>query len=391
VNPPLSVAVIAACPFPYPRGTPIRILRMSESLAARGHNVEVITYHLGQRIVDLPFRVHRIPRVPTYRRLSPGPSYQKLLIVDPLLMARVNRVLHTRHFDVIHAHHYEGLLAALPAARRLKIPVVFDVHTLLSSELPHYALGLPKSVLRTLGDALDRTLPRRADHIVAVTNAIRNRLMHEIGIPAGKITTVYTGAEAEHFNPGTTPDPQDAPRTLIYTGTLEEYQRIDLMLRAFRGVVDRQPDVRLKIVTDASFEPYENLVRNLRLGAHLDVVQADYFQLPQVLHSAMIALSPRVVCDGLPIKVLNYMATGRAIVAFAGSAEIVENGVTGMVVEDNDVEAFSASILGLLDDPDRARSLGRHARARVEEFFVWESAVVILEKIYWGLLKGRRA
>jgi glycosyltransferase involved in cell wall biosynthesis len=155
--------------------------------------------------------------------------------------------------------------------------------------------------------------------------------------------------------------------------------------------LDRQPDVRLKIVGDASLDPYQHLVGDLQLGGHLDIVQADYFQLPQVLHSAMIALSPRVVCDGLPVKVLNYMATGRAIVAFAGSAEIVENGVTGIVVEDNDVEAFSASILGLLDEPDRARSLGRRARAKVEEFFVWESAVVALEKIYRGLLRVRRA
>jgi len=83
-----SVAVIAACPFPIRGGTPIRILRMAESLAARGHHVEVITYHLGQRVVDLPFAVHRIPRVPTYQRLKPGPSYQKLLLVDPLLAAR---------------------------------------------------------------------------------------------------------------------------------------------------------------------------------------------------------------------------------------------------------------------------------------------------------------
>jgi len=65
-----------------------------------------------------------------------------------------------------------------------------------------------------IGDALDRLLPKRADHIVAVTQAIRTRLMHEIGIPAGKVTTVYTGAEAEHFStaaatdrPGRGPDP----------------------------------------------------------------------------------------------------------------------------------------------------------------------------------------
>lgn len=389
MNTGLSIAVIAACPFPYPRGTPIRILRMAESLVARGHHVEVISYHLGQRVVDLPFVVHRIPRVPTYHRLAPGPSYQKLLLVDPLLTLRVLSVVRSRRFDVIHAHHYEGLLAALPAARLLRIPLVFDVHTLLSTELPHYSLGLPKALLCNLGDALDRMLPRRADHIVAVTHAIRSRLMHEIGISADRITTIYTGVEAEHFHTAAAPDPRVAARTLIYTGTLEDYQRIDLMLMAFRRVLDQQSDVRLKIVSDASLGPYRSLIRDLGLQEHLDLIQADYFHLPEILHTAVIALSPRVVCDGLPIKMLNYMATGRAIVAFRGSAEILEHDRTAIVVPDNDVEAFSAAILALLDDPLRAQMLGNNARARVEEFFVWESAAIALEKIYGGLLSPR--
>jgi glycosyltransferase involved in cell wall biosynthesis len=362
---------------------------MAESLVARGHHVEVITYHLGQHLVELPFKVHRIPAVPTYHRMTPGPSYQKVLLLDPLLTLKVLSVVGSGHFDVIHAHHYEGLLAALPAARRYGIPTVFDVHTLLASELPHYKLGLPRGLLRLIGEAMDRLVPARADHIVAVTKTIRNRLMHEIGIPADRVTTVYTGAEADHFSAVASEEPATATRTLIYTGTLEEYQRIDLMLQAFRRVLDMQPDVRLKIVSDASLERYRGMIRDLRLDDHIDMVTAGYFGLPAQLHSAMIALSPRVVCDGLPAKMLNYMATGRAIVAFAGSAEAIQDGDTGIVVEDGNIQAFSAAILELLDRPERARELGRNARTRVEEFFVWESAARALEKIY-DALPGRR-
>jgi glycosyltransferase involved in cell wall biosynthesis len=360
----------------------VRILRMAESLVARGHHVEVITYHLGQRVADLPFMVHRIPRVLTYKRLVPGPSYQKLLVVDPLLSAKVYSVARSGRFDILHAHHYEGMLAALPAARRLRIPLVFDVHTLLASELPHYSMGIPQVVLRSVGDALDRLVPAQADHIVAVTQGIRHRLMHEIGIPASKVTTVYSGAEAEHFTEALNVEAPDAARTLIYTGTLEAYQRIDLMLLALRRVVDQRPDVRLKVVSDAGLDEYRELINRLDLGGHIDLVRAGYFELPAQLHSGMIALSPRVVCDGFPLKVLNYMATGRAIVAFEGSGEALQDGVSGVKVKDNDVEAFGAAILGLLADPARAAELGQNARRRVEEFFVWESAVQLLEGIY---------
>jgi len=384
-----SVAVVAACPFPQPRGTPIRIFRMAESLAARGHRVEVITYHLGQKLGDVSFPISRIPNIPTYGRLRPGPSYQKLLLVDPVLAIKILSVLRRRRFDLIHAHHYEGLLASLPAARLLGLPVVFDVHTLLRSELPHYSLGLPRTTLHWIGQILDRWLPPLADHIVAVTDAIRGRLIGEMGMNPEKITTVYTAAELEHFTPSDGIGADAAARTLIYTGTLESYQRIDLMLRALRRVVDQRPDVRLKIVSDSSLEPYADLIQQLQLSPHLELLPDHYFQLPQNLHTALIALSPRVVCDGLPAKILNYMATGRAIVAFAGSAEILEHERTGLVIPNDDVEAFAAAILRLLADPQRARELGRNARLQVEEFFVWEAAVQRLEQIYETVLRRR--
>ncbi len=362
---------------------------MAESLTARGHHVEIVAYHLGETMEDLPFTIHRIPPVPTYHRLAPGPSYQKLFLVDPLLTASVFRLLKSRRFDVIHAHHYEGLLASLPAAAFFKIPIVFDVHTLLSTELPFYSLGLPRGWLRDLGSWLDRLLPPRADHIVAVTNTIRDKLIQQIGIPAERITTVYTGHEVQ----ADAPKPADSPsaeHTLIYTGTVETYQGIDLMLRALRKVLDQRPDVRLKIVSSNPLEPFRGLIRDLNLQPNLDLVQSDYFHLPAQLHSGMIALSPRVHCDGLPIKILNYMATGRAIVAFAGSAEILTDRQTGLVVKDDDIDAFAASILELLANPTFARELGRNAQAHVEEFFVWESAVKLLEDVYRDVLRARR-
>ena len=105
------IAIIAACPFPYPRGTPIRILRMAEGLAAQGHTVHVVTYHLGQQVEELPFRIHRIPNIPTYKKLSPGPTYQKLWLLDTLLASKVNAVVRKEKIHIIHAHHYEGLIA----------------------------------------------------------------------------------------------------------------------------------------------------------------------------------------------------------------------------------------------------------------------------------------
>ena len=60
----LRIAMLAACPFPWPRGTPIRIHRMTEALARHGHEVHVVTYHLGKELSASPYEVHRIRDVP---------------------------------------------------------------------------------------------------------------------------------------------------------------------------------------------------------------------------------------------------------------------------------------------------------------------------------------
>lgn len=385
-----KVAVVAACPFPYPRGTPIRIQRMSESLAARGHEVHVVTYHLGERLTDLPFAVHRIPDIPTYRKTSPGPSYQKIFLVDLLLAIKLYSVVKNQKIDLIHAHHYEGLIAGWLVSRLTGIPVVFDVHTLLSSELPHYELGLPSFLQRGIAAWLDRVLPPRADHVIAVTNTIRDKLTAEIGLPADRVTTVYSAVEADHFHSASLVDAESAPRTLIYTGNLAAYQGVDLMLRAFRLVLDRKPDTVLKIVTDASIDPHRNLIEELGLKDNLVVEYSDYFHLPAALHTARIALNPRLQADGLPAKLLNYMATGRAIVSFAGSGEILHDERTGLLVREESVESFAGAILRLLDDPRLAERLGRAAQEEVQEFFVWESMVKIIEEIYARVLRERK-
>jgi glycosyltransferase involved in cell wall biosynthesis len=149
---PLRIAMVAACPFPYSRGTPIRIYRMSEALANSGHEVHVVTYHLGQGGAAAPFNIHRVPELKFYRKFSPGPSYAKLLLMDPLLTRVLFQVLRAQKFDLVHAHHYEGLLASLAVRPFTKHPVIYDAHTLLESELPSYGAALPAGAKRTVGD-----------------------------------------------------------------------------------------------------------------------------------------------------------------------------------------------------------------------------------------------
>ncbi len=82
---PLSIAMVATCPFHSNLGTPSKILRMSEALAKLEHNIHVITYHFEEDINTEGNNIHRIPNVKYYKKFSPGPTITKLLLLDFLL------------------------------------------------------------------------------------------------------------------------------------------------------------------------------------------------------------------------------------------------------------------------------------------------------------------
>jgi glycosyltransferase involved in cell wall biosynthesis len=375
---PLRVAMVAACPFPWPRGTPIRIHRLAEAVARRGHEVHVATYHLGEEVGDAPFQVHRIRDVPAYRRTDPGPTARKLLQLDPLLAGLLRRLHAELHFDIVHAHHYEGLLVASHAVR--DAPIIYDAHTLLSGELSTYRLGLPRSFVGAVAPLLDRHLPRRADRTIAVSEGIRDTLVSLGASRPDRVHVIPSGVEWEHF-------PTEAGRatdgrTVIFTGNLAPYQGVDLLLEAFAVLHARRADVRLMIVTDSSFAPFEDLARRLGVRNAIEV-RGDAFPEHTVLMSAAtIAANPRVQCDGIPQKLLNYMAAGMPIATFEGSAGPVRHEVTGLRVPDGDTAAMADAMERLLTDGELARRLGDAARVEARRDFSWAGVAARVEEVY---------
>jgi len=386
------IAVIAACPFPLARGTPIRILRLAEALADRGHDVHVLTYHLGSGPVAPTLQIHRIKDVPTYQKLGPGPTYAKLLRVDPLLIGLTRRLLRQYSFDVIHAHHYEGLLVAAAARLGHKIPLVYDAHTLLMNELPSYSLGLPYGLKRAISIGLDRVLPSLADHTVCVTQVIRDRLVAHAGIDPRKVSVVPNGVEFEHFDPAPYADTvRTEGRKVIFTGNLAAYQGVDFLLKAFGLVAARVTDARLVIGTDSAFEPYETLASELGIRDRIDIVPSPGFEdLPKLLAHADVAVNPRIDCDGLPVKLLNYMAAGRAVVSFDSSAPGVIHEQTGWLAPSGNIPALAEGIVTLLNDAGLAAALGRAAREYVANNARWPIAAERCETIYGELIAARK-
>lgn len=382
--PRFRIAMIAACPMPARRGTPLRIERLTEALIARGHHVELITYHVSDDAQSLEFPVHRIFRKRLYRRMPAGPNLRKLALYDPALAVKVWRVLAASRFDVIHAHHLEGLLVALPSRLRYGVPVLYDAHTMLSSELPSYGPGFTRRMVGMVGRWFDGALPSAADHVASVTNDIRDLLTTRHRLPLDRISVVTNGVETAQFRVAAAARSDGLVR-LIYAGTLAPYQDVDLLLEAFAVARRARPNLRLYMAVSSPFDPYEALARKLGIRAAIELVPDSFDALPQRLADAAIAVLPRMHCDGIPQKLLNYMAAGKGIVCSAGSAKLLEHERTGLVVPNGDVQAFAAAIVRLAGDPPLAAALGNAAQEYVERNYSWDQAAERLERIYQRL------
>ena len=172
---------------------------------------------------------------------------------------------------------------------------------------------------------------------------------------------------------------------IIYTGTLAPYQDVGLLLEAFAIAFRQRPDLRLSLCASSGFEPWESRARALRVRGAIDVLPDTFAELPRRLAAARIAVMPRTCCPGIPQKLLNYMAAGKAIVASAGSAKILEDGVTGLIIPNGKVQDFADALLRLAADAPLAAALGKRAREQVVERCSWDRAAEQLECIYGQL------
>jgi len=393
-----SVAMVAACPFPANHGTPGLIREMALSLVARGHEIHVVTYPMGQPMDIEGLQVHRAaPWFPS-RKITVGPtSYRPLL--DLALAIKLHEVVRKYGVRIIHAHNYEGALAGYIAKKTTRSPLLYHAVNTMSDELPSYGFIRPQFLAVGLARLLDAAVPRMADHIIAVSNELREFLLRG-GLDPRAVSFIPAGIDPLMFEN----KDRDRMRSrygigdrplVVYTGTLDRFQRIDLLLRAMRPVLDRRPETVLllaaNIVKPSDQAALEDLAA--RLGIRSNVIfsgERPLEEMPYFVASADVTVLPRPSCPGFPVKLLNYMAASKPIVCYAGSAKGLRNESEALLVEDNDWEGFGRAILRLLEDRDLAARLGAQARQAMADRFDWAVLAGQIEAVYETLLHSQK-
>jgi len=390
----LRVAVVAACPFPSARGSQVLIRDTAQAVAARGHEVHVVTYPFGEHLVPLQqIHVHRGAawRGAIARRL---PYLVRKMLLDLQLIGTLNRVVRDHAIDVIHAHNYEAPLVSFAVRAFHSVPVVYHSHNALGDELGWY---VENRALRRfagwVGRWLDRQVPRRADYAIALTAELRSCLLRS-GVAPQRLRIVPPGAPPQGDDDFAGDRGSCAGRFVVmYAGNLDGYQDLAVLARGFRQFAARAPEAVLVIATHETdwAQRLAPELDELRRSGALEVVMAPSFSVVRrLMRRADVLVCPRSSWSGYPIKLVNYTRAGRAIVAAEGSAKGMRAGVDALVFRNGDDQSLAAALEQLRGDPSLRERLENAAREMSAALPTWEESGAAIEQIYFEVCPSSR-
>jgi glycosyltransferase involved in cell wall biosynthesis len=375
----MRILMIAPEPFFEPRGTPFSEFHRIRALTALGHQVDLVTYPFGQDVTMPGLRVIRSLRPPFVHRVKIGPSFAKLPL-DALLTLTAIRQAVSERYDAIHSHEEGGVIGVLLSAL-LRLPHLYDMHSSLPQQLTNFAFtGSP--LIRRIFLAIERLMIRRSRVVIVICPSLEETV-RAIEPQAQVVLIENAPGSAEEQ---ATPEGAAAVRAslrlqpdtplVLYTGTFEAYQGLDLLFAAMAAVRAKRPDARLLLAGGKS-EQVEKARADARSAGIDDVTifagERPAGEIPAYLLASDVLVSPRSRGTNTPLKIYQYLRSGKPIVAtrLLTHTQVLSDDTA--ILTDASPREFAAGILQAIENPGQSAELGRRARTLAETKYSYEA------------------
>jgi glycosyltransferase involved in cell wall biosynthesis len=302
--------------------------------------------------------------------------------------------------SICHEHNGLFCIGAAFACRRLGIPYVltFSADPLFERNLVgrplrgfHYAVAAWEA----------RFTYNQASKIICVSNPAKQRLVDTWKVAPEKVVVLPNGVDSSLFNPHYDPvrirealELGDSP-VVGFLGGFQPWHGIEILVESLAEVVRKCPGVRLLLIGDGRARPsIERKIDECNLRSKVVITGlVPPEEAPKYLAAVDVAALPYPAFETelwfSPLKLYEYMASGKAIVASrAGQiAEVLVDGTNGLLVEPGDRSALSAAIVRLLENPEERYRLGQNARRQAVEQHSWDRYIQRLEQVYASVLE----
>lgn len=371
----MKILMLAPEPFFQPRGTPISVHFRLKALSGMGHEVDLITYPLGEDRAFPGLRILRVPRWPGLRRIRIGPSPAKLPL-DAMLMLRAMERLATRRYDLVFSHE-EAAFFGTPLARMRGLPHVYDMHSSLPQQLENFRFTRSR-LLKKIFERLEGAVLRRSASVIVICPDLLETVTR---LGWSKKTVLLENVLDFEGPPLTEAAIREARRKiargdekiLLYAGNFQPYQGVERLLEAVARIED--PRVRLLLVGDTP-----DAVADMRdraaaegIAEHVHFTgQVPPDQVPLYIAASDALVSPRISGTNTPLKIYSFLKSGKPLVAtrLRTHTQVLDDRIAFLV--DTDAESMAEGIKSALFSPESA-DRARAAKEKADREYTFEN------------------
>ncbi len=386
--------MIAPTPFFAHRGCHVRIYEEYKALEKLGHELVIVTYHLG----DNPSGV-RVVRIPGwifwYRKYEAGPSWWKLILDGLLLMTAVKEYLRLKP-QIIHAHLHEGMLIAWMVKKITfaKVPIVFDYQGQVAGEVVDHGFIDKKNLLIKAINWGEQVTDQKADLIITSSEQSRKALITKYDEKTIPIKYIRDGVSFSKRSSKVKVEqlrkrlkiPPDK-QVVVYLGILSKYQGVDLLLKAIKRIIERYKLAHFLIMGYPRVDYYRRMT--VRMGISEQVTftgRVSYFESAEYLSLGVIAVSPKISKTEANGKLYNYLALGLPTVVFDSKLNRSILGKLGVYARYNNADDLAKKIYWLLRNPRETQKLALKLRGVSTKKYSWDEPAKEISKSYGFLV-----
>jgi len=382
------ILLISPQPYFQWRGSPLRVGFNVQALAELGYDVDLLVMPVGEDRETPGVTVTRAPNILRVKNLAIGPSAAKA-ILDIALYFKAAALTRKNEYAVIHGIEDAGPIAAV-LARRHHTKMIFEKH----SDPASYHKGFIRNCIMAAYRRVERFSILRADAVIGTGPALVEQarqiapgkpVHHIFDIPSSLVEPDPAKAAEVRKELGI---PTDGVLAL-YVGSFAVYQGIDLLFQSLPPALKQTPNLRIAIIGGSE---EQIAARKAKLAAEgcadrvffLGHIAPD--TLPHTLAAADILLSPRIAGGNTPLKLLDYLKAGGAIVACDNPANRLILDESNACLEEPMPDAFANGITKLAADADLRKRLGAGGHTLYETTYNYAQYKKRLGEVYAQLL-----
>lgn len=383
------VLMVTPQPFFEERGTPIAVAMAARALVESGYAVDVLAFPVGTDPGIEGVRIERCANPFGFRHIRVGFSLRKALL-DLSLLRSLARLLSARMYSVVHAVEEAAWLAALLCPRR-NVPFIYDMASSIPEQLVEHRL-LGRAPAQAMLRAMERRVIDRSAHVVCSggLGSYVRRISPLASFTEWRFPVLQQQATPEAVARLREQHAIDAAhRVLLYTGNFSSYQGIDLLLEAFMHAAAVDQHLLLVCVGATDARQADELAGRLPAALHARVrilPRVERAMMPAWFQVAHCLISLRTLGDNIPLKVFEYMASTRPIVASRGPAHEPILDDSRAFLCDPDPDDVARAIQQVFAQPAHARRVAQAAGAYASRYFSWTRFRQLVGGIYARVL-----